>query len=205
MTCAEFQKALPYFIDTGGNAEQEAHLQSCPVCTDLVADLKYIAEAAKLLVPMEDPPKRVWDGIQRSLERDGAAARPSGPRGRLLSFLHSSSVPWAFALIVFAALALILAYRKLPLSTEQSSINPAVAVARIPVNDDQQVLAVVERNVPSLRPTFETNLRSVNAYIDDASRMLQQDPNDEFARQALQRAYEQKTMLYQMALSHSAP
>ncbi len=204
MTCAEFQKALPYFIDTGGNAEQEEHLRSCPVCSDLVADLKYIAEVAKLLVPMEDPPKRVWDGIQRSLERDGAAARPSGPRGRLLSF-HSSPASWAIALVVLAALALILTYRKLPHSTDQTSINASAAVARIPVSDDQQVLAVIERNVPSLRATFETNLRSVNTYIDDATRMVQQDPNDEFARQALQRAYEQKTMLYQMALSHSAP
>ena len=41
------------------------------VCSDLVADLRYIAEAAKLLVPMEDPSPRVWNGIQESLEREG--------------------------------------------------------------------------------------------------------------------------------------
>jgi pyruvate-formate lyase-activating enzyme len=83
MNCAEFQRVLPFIIETGGDAEQEEHLRSCPVCGDLVADLKYIAEAAKLLVPMEDPPASVWDGIQRSLEREGVA-RPAGPRGRLL-------------------------------------------------------------------------------------------------------------------------
>lgn len=83
MTCAEFQNALPYIIDSGGNPEHEEHLRSCPVCHDLVQDLRYIAEQAKLLVPMEDPPQRVWDGIQRSLEREGLA-RPTGPRGRLL-------------------------------------------------------------------------------------------------------------------------
>ncbi len=71
MNCAEFQRVLPYIIETGGNEAEEAHLRSCAVCSDLVADLRYIAEQAKLLVPMEDPDPRVWDGIQKSLEREG--------------------------------------------------------------------------------------------------------------------------------------
>ena len=71
MTCAQYQAELAKFIDTGGTPEQEEHLRSCPVCADLVADLKYIAEVAKLLVPMEDPDPRVWDGIQKSLEKEG--------------------------------------------------------------------------------------------------------------------------------------
>ena len=71
MTCAEFQKALPYIIDGDGSAEEQQHLASCHICSDLIADLLYIAEAAKLLVPMEDPSPRVWTGIQESLEREG--------------------------------------------------------------------------------------------------------------------------------------
>jgi hypothetical protein len=92
MTCVEFQKALPYIIDTGGDAEHQAHLQSCSVCSDLVADLRYIAEQAKLLVPMEDPPTKVWEGIQRGLEREGLTGRSSGPGGRILKRLHSNFV-----------------------------------------------------------------------------------------------------------------
>lgn len=71
MTCAEFQKVLPDIIDGGGNEEQQKHLETCHVCSDLVADLRYIAECAKLLVPMEDPSPRVWNGIQESLQREG--------------------------------------------------------------------------------------------------------------------------------------
>jgi hypothetical protein len=71
MTCAEFQRVLPYIIDGGGNEEEQQHLASCEVCTDLVADLRYIAQCAKLLVPMEDPSPRVWDEIQRCLIREG--------------------------------------------------------------------------------------------------------------------------------------
>jgi hypothetical protein len=71
MTCAEFQKVLPYIIESGGNLEEEDHLRTCTICSDLVRDLRYIAEQAKLLVPMEDPNPRVWDGIQKSLEHEG--------------------------------------------------------------------------------------------------------------------------------------
>ncbi len=92
MTCAEFQKVLPYIIETGGNAEQEAHLKSCPICSDLVADLKYIAEAAKLLVPMEDPSPRVWNGIEKNLEKEGLV-RPTGPGRRLLGAKRLGIVP----------------------------------------------------------------------------------------------------------------
>ena len=63
---------LPEFIDTGGTPEQQAHLDSCTVCADLVADLRYIADQAKLLVPMEDPSPRVWNGIEHSLRNDKA-------------------------------------------------------------------------------------------------------------------------------------
>ncbi len=73
MTCAEFQKALPNIIDGGGTEEEQKHLETCHVCSDLVADLRYIAEAAKLLVPMEDPNPRVWNNIEREVEREGLA------------------------------------------------------------------------------------------------------------------------------------
>ena len=71
MTCAEFQKVLPYIIDTGGNEQEQEHLRTCHICSDLVNDLKYIAEQAKLLVPMEDPNPRVWDNIQHAVDREG--------------------------------------------------------------------------------------------------------------------------------------
>ena len=95
MTCAEFQKVLPYIIETGGNAEEDQHLRACPVCSDLVQDLKYIAEQAKLLVPMEDPAPHVWDGIRGSLEREGMI-KPARARGRLLG-----PIPWIGALGAF--------------------------------------------------------------------------------------------------------
>ncbi len=83
MKCADFQRDLPFIIDGGGNAEQEQHLKECTVCADLVADLRFIAEQAKLLVPMKDPSPRVWDGIQHSLEREGLVKQRSNKKGLL--------------------------------------------------------------------------------------------------------------------------
>src|SRR5690349_10377042 len=103
MTCAEFQKVLPYIIETGGNKEEEEHLRTCDVCSDLVQDLRYIADAAKMLVPMEDPGPRVWGGIEKTLQQEGLI-RPSGPRGRLLSFKASLGLLVLSGTAAFAAL-----------------------------------------------------------------------------------------------------
>ena len=84
MTCAEFQRDLPLIIDSGGSDQQEEHLRTCDVCRDLVSDLRYIAEQAKLLVPMEDPSPRVWDGIERRLKSEGLLKPAQSIRRSLL-------------------------------------------------------------------------------------------------------------------------
>lgn len=82
MNCQQFQEALPHIIENGGNEEQEAHLRSCEACSELVRDLKYIAEQARLLLPMHDPSPRVWTNIQKSLESEGLAQEGRmSPRG----------------------------------------------------------------------------------------------------------------------------
>ena len=89
MNCGEFQESLAYIIDTGGNAKQKEHLKECSVCSDLVSDLRYIADQAKLLVPMLEPSSRVWDGIKTSLEQEGVVKNRTA-RGRLLGILPAS-------------------------------------------------------------------------------------------------------------------
>src|SRR5215469_14137644 len=71
MTCAEFQEVLPYTFENGGDAGEMEHLKTCQICSDLVQDLRYIADQAKLLLPLRDPSPKVWDNIQDSLEREG--------------------------------------------------------------------------------------------------------------------------------------
>lgn len=199
MTCKEFQSKLPYIIDTGGDAEHEEHLKSCAVCADLVADLKYIAEQAKLLVPMEDPNPRVWDGIQRSLEREGLVK--SAPARRSLLEIQRAGWGWFTTMGALFLIAIgLLMYRHGSNSTPaEVSLEMAAADSTLASDSDLQVLAALEQKSPDLKQSFEQNLRRVNAYIADVQQSVQDNPDDSEARSHLLRAYEQKAMLYEMA------
>ena len=68
--------------------------------------------------------------------------------------------------------------------------------------DDQQFLDQVSGRSPTMKATYESQLRAVNSYIRDAEAYVKRNPADEDARRHLMHAYEQKAMLYQMALDH---
>jgi hypothetical protein len=77
-TCAEFQEQLPELFESGTDLKQQEHLKSCEQCAALVQDLEYIAQQAKLLLPIHDPSPVVWENIQTSLatdEQNGARAK----------------------------------------------------------------------------------------------------------------------------------
>jgi len=217
MNCTEFQKVLPNVIESGGTAEQEAHLNSCPECSELVQDLRYIAESAKLMLPMQDPSPRVWNGIRSALEREGLVRPQEGtlrfqpPAGRL------NLRPWpaGAGLLAFAALLLfaigVLWVRNN--STHQSApvINAGVSTAAAPVaasalpvdDDDAQMLNLVQQRSPAMLSTYRENLDAVNAYIRDARQTVDLDPTDMGARGHLIRAYDAKALLYVMAMYRS--
>ena len=81
MNCQQFQEVLPYIIESGGKAEEETHLQQCPACAELVEELRYIADQAKLLLPLHDPNPRVWTNIEQSLQRGPVLGGSNVPPG----------------------------------------------------------------------------------------------------------------------------
>ncbi|MFY9647617.1 MAG: hypothetical protein WAK29_20730, partial [Terriglobales bacterium] len=66
--------------------------------------------------------------------------------------------------------------------------------------DDQRFLSEVSTRAPSMRASCETQLRAVNANIREVQEYLQRNPGDVDARQQLMDAYQQKALLYQIAL-----
>jgi len=209
MNCAEFQKALPYIIETGGNADEEAHLKSCPVCSDLVQDLRYIAEAAKLLLPMQEPSPRVWGGIRGALEREGLVRPLAGTARFRPQAAVLSSRRWAAggSMLAFAAL-LLFAVTLLWLRNRGTGSAAPVITASIPQSttldeDDAEVLNMVQQRSPAMVATYREDLDAVNDYIRDARQTVQADPSDMGARDHLLRAYDEKALLYKMALARS--
>ena len=80
LSCAEFQAQLPELIGTGEDISSHPHLQTCEVCPALLADLETIAEAARQLFAVADPPDELWDHIVAAIESDldAAKAEPAG-------------------------------------------------------------------------------------------------------------------------------
>jgi hypothetical protein len=56
--CAAFQDRLPELFESHTDLSKEEHLRSCENCAALVRDLEYIAQQAKLLLPIHDPRSR---------------------------------------------------------------------------------------------------------------------------------------------------
>jgi hypothetical protein len=69
-----------------------------------------------------------------------------------------------------------------------------------PSADDQQFLGVVSTRAPSMKATYEKQLQAVNADIRESQAYVDQNPDDADARQHLMEAYQQKALLYQIAL-----
>ena len=68
--CAAFQDELPSLFESGENLSSQAHLRTCENCRALVQDLEYIAQQAKLLLPIHDPSPAVWENIQSALKKE---------------------------------------------------------------------------------------------------------------------------------------
>ncbi|MBZ5688234.1 MAG: hypothetical protein LAP86_24725 [Acidobacteriia bacterium] len=208
MTCVELQESLVE-NESGSSAEQRAHLKNCSECAKLVAELLVIACSAGDLRAAHEPHPRVWKSIEDSLKREGLIR----PQRRSLSLLPSLGSQWSWARWMVPAAALLLVslgiyLRQHSQTTDTGAQNvvnaPAVVsdAAVAGLNDDD-LLQEVGLQSPALQEQYADNLRHVNQYIQDAKNIVAADPNDEEARRTLMEAYEQKAMLFELALDRS--
>ena len=66
--------------------------------------------------------------------------------------------------------------------------------------DDNQFLTEVSERAPTMRATYANQLQAVNSEIRETQAYITRYPGDVDARQHLLEVYQQKSMLYQMAL-----
>jgi len=257
MTCSEVQRVLPEFLDDAPDVaiqtDFEAHLKSCPDCSDLVSDLKLISSEARQLATSEEPAPRVWARIAAELRAEGLVREPGSTRPMLVP--TSPGRRWSALWLAPVAAALVaagsyvvnhrptpplgkqqapatpvtspavtpatpettaVASHSVPTPTPQplaeksaeptdtvgSSARPAIAsaVEPEPSTEDQQFLSAVSTLAPSTRATYESQLQAVNADIRESQAYLDRNPGDPDAREHLMDAYQQKALLYQIAL-----
>lgn len=209
MNCTEFQEVLPHIIESGGNAQQEAHLQSCDSCAALVRDLKYIAEQAKLLLPMYDPNPRVWKNIEESLQREGLLEGRMSRQGQITKqppiskqTKNRTVLTWTLTLAAAIALVIVLVNRH-PTTSAQAPVAGNATPSSVFDNDDQKLVNQLAQQQPDLGSAYENSLREVNTYIADARKAANENPDDPVIQEHLRHAYHQKSVLYEMATVRS--
>jgi hypothetical protein len=207
MKCTEFQQALPEVLESGATGEEAEHLRSCTECSGLAQDLIAITEQARKLSADDEPDPRVWQRIRAAAEMEGLIHSAPPARDRLPVPAWVPPAPtWASPTLAAAFLLLLVFAGTLLYRNLGGHAGPAPAVvAESPVMDanDQKVLASVADSEPEVRARYERNLKNVNAYIREAKNNVDANPSDEDARDSLRQAYEQKALLYQMAMSRS--
>jgi len=214
MTCDEFQRVLPE-LEGGHTTEQEEHLKTCSLCSELVSDLDAIAQQARLLEDHFEPSERVWNSIERALQQEGLIRRP---RPQLVASIQHSPrwrfawlVPITAGLVVGSVLLVMHEHIANQVARQQAAAAPVMATVAQPAEasamaaDEAQLLGMIAARAPTLREGYESNLRAVNAYIHDAELSARNDPNDPIAQQYLMNAYEQRAMVYEMAMERALP
>jgi hypothetical protein len=208
MNCVELQASLAE-IEDGRSTEQRDHLKTCPECSALVTELFLIASTAVELRAGDEPSPRVWKSIETVLRQEGVI-RPQRANRSLLPSL-SSRWGWARWMVPAAAALLI----TVGLYVRQHSLSHQLARSTAPVaagsdlaiaglNDDDLLQEVAEQS-PAVKAQYADNLRRVNEYIQDAKSVVADNPNDDEAHRSLMEAYQQKAMLFELAMDRSLP
>ncbi|MFY9980671.1 MAG: hypothetical protein WAK22_20750 [Candidatus Sulfotelmatobacter sp.] len=226
MTCAELQESLAEAED-GSTAEQRVHLRNCPACAALVKELNLIVTAAGGLQDADEPSPRVWNSIEIALRREGLIRPQQTGRSLAHSLLGGLGGRWlvpATAVLLVAAGLFVRGRLKVNDSSQpqatatapeanqpdlnrsdvsQSDLNRS-NVQRADLNDND-LMQEVDTNAPAMKEQYEQNLQRVNESIRDAQSVVDEDPNDEDARRSLLDAYQQKSMLFELAMDRSMP
>ena len=79
--CPAFQEQLAELIGSGEDVNNHTHLQSCELCRQLLEELETIAEAARQLFPIVEPPDDLWEHIESAI-KSGNGSSVSKTAGR---------------------------------------------------------------------------------------------------------------------------
>jgi hypothetical protein len=194
------------------------HVAGCAACSSLLADFESIVAAATQLPSEVEPPSRVWVALHALLEAERIIKEPQVAvpaetsrwwqgfgqliRGRVLAISAIAVV------MIFAAGYFQMTHRE-PLTagagttpvaiTSQPVAAEPFAAAALSLDQEEQSLAPVQTvstgGVTDASPvdnSLRENLATLNAFIKECRKRLQEDPNDQVARDYLAAAYQQK-------------
>src|SRR5215510_11937829 len=208
MQCKDFAQVIEENGFVPLSEAAQAHAAECPTCTALVEDFASILTAASQIPAEVDPPARVWVAIQAQLEAEGVIRQPKMviPAGSTSwwqgfdRFVRGRM--WAAAAVAAVVLvAGVYQLRQRPVTgTDQSKImsvpEPFEATGTT-LDQEEQSLGPMQTvstlgGTSNVDTALRENLATVNAFIKECRKRLQEEPNDPMAREYLSTAYQQK-------------
>jgi hypothetical protein len=205
MNCLQFENHLSDYLEGVATSDQQAHLNSCSACSGLLADLNLISAEATSLRESYEPSPRVWHSLESQLRRQGLIRQASRPL--LPEFFRRWRTAW---LVPVAALFLVAAGIKLyqparigdnqPVAKQQPLATPVMPAVSA---EDRDIMTTVASRPPAQVAAYRNDLAQANAFIRDAQEAVKSDPNDIYSQQLLINAYEQKQMVYRLAVDQN--
>jgi len=207
MNCVELQASLVE-IEDGRSAAQRHHLKNCLECSALLTELILISSGAVELRAADEPGPHIWKSIESKLREEGVI-RPQRANRSLVPALGSRwgwvrwMAPAAAALLITVGLYVRQHSLVHQLARDTAAV-PASDLAVAGLNDDDLLLEIAQQS-PAIKAQYADNLPRVNQYIQDAKSVVAANPNDDEARRSLMEAYQQKAMLFELAMDRSLP
>jgi len=207
MNCVDLQASLAE-IEDGRSAAQRDHLKNCSECSALLAELILISSAAVELRAADEPGAHIWKSIEGRLREEGVIR----PQRANRSLVPSPGSRWGWVRWMAPAAAALLItvglyVRQHSLAHQLARDTAPVAASDLAVaglNDDDLLLETAQQS-PAIQAEYADSLRRVNQYIRDAKSVVDANPDDDEARRSLLEAYEQKAMLFELAMDRSLP
>jgi anti-sigma factor RsiW len=224
MTCQDYSDAIAEFVDgsldPARQRELERHVEGCPACRALVADLKSIQAAAFTLDRIELPPH-----ILPSLKARLAEEPLPAARARLIAFPASRAARMAW-LAAAAALIAITTAGVLSLRRADATHQTEQAAVTAPAGDADDAVASVQAELqlatehyekaiqqleqiarsengaldPQVAAVFQRNLQVIDQAIGESRAALQAQPASADVQESLFDAMRSKVALLQQTV-----
>jgi hypothetical protein len=192
-------------------AELNAHLAQCRECRNYVADLTSIVDVARKMPSEIGPPDRIWLSLRAQLELEGIIKEPAfAPAVERASWWHGFSELFRSRALATATVGLLLVIAAVfqlrndhgagvntPPSIQPSVVASESFAATRTVLDDQEPVArgMILASTSPVDASLRENLQKVDDFIADCERRVNEEPQDDLAREYLSGAYQQKAEL----------
>jgi len=201
MDCNAFWNQLEQWMEGERSADAQGHLRGCPRCRGIVEDFDGIQQTARSMEAADAvPPERIWIALRAQLEQEGLIREERHGWAEALrewfdgvfSAVPRPALAGAY-LVALIAVGIALAgpgYRRF--NGTQVPTQPLTAQLN---TAEQDAISSMINSDPVVTASLHKNLAIVDNYIALCEKSVQEEPENEVARDYLYEAYQQKADL----------